>query len=597
MRGRHAEAREHLTAAVDVLRADPDTDTVRALEQLALLEVFAGSAEGGQLTDEALALGQAFDVGPSLLCGLLDARGIYFSSLGRHVEAIAYFRESARVASQAGDNIAKGRALCNLAVDLGITDPAAGAEAAREAASCVRQTGARDSLAIANINLASALLLLGDWDAAEDVCARADSDGLAEHEIVVCQRAWQAALRGQADAAENDFAAIPGLLASEDPQDQAAVSVVAAFIAAARLQPREALSHCQRVLSQLEAIGLGHDFVRWAWPLAARAAEDLGDTAAVDDLLTLLDTHRPGQPGPMLRAERALVRARRAARDGDHDALAGAVAACAPTAPLTTSPTASWTTRSSWPGRATRTRRRRPSGKPAPSASGCAASRFSAAWTPSPPNDLVSGPSHGLTCPRRFRRDRNRAFGRLRRHAAQAPRPLPGRAAPPGPAGADRGVPGRPGRQLVLPGGDLGLRLRPDPFHPVAVGPGGLSLGARVAAGQLRRCARRPLRAGHGPGGLRAGQCGADDGDGRGGRDRRAGRLRAGPGSPVGGAAGALSARCRRPYPGCRRGKGSGRRQLDLLGPAEPGGRAGPGYRRPAAADRPARHRRSDQRG
>ena len=33
--GRHAEAREQLTAAVEVLRADPDTDTVRALEQLA----------------------------------------------------------------------------------------------------------------------------------------------------------------------------------------------------------------------------------------------------------------------------------------------------------------------------------------------------------------------------------------------------------------------------------------------------------------------------------------------------------------------------------------------------------------------------------
>ena len=34
--GRHAEAREQLTAAVEVLRADPDTDTVRALEQLAV---------------------------------------------------------------------------------------------------------------------------------------------------------------------------------------------------------------------------------------------------------------------------------------------------------------------------------------------------------------------------------------------------------------------------------------------------------------------------------------------------------------------------------------------------------------------------------
>ena len=41
--GRHAEAREQLTAAVEVLRTDPDTDTVHVLEQLATVEVFAGS--------------------------------------------------------------------------------------------------------------------------------------------------------------------------------------------------------------------------------------------------------------------------------------------------------------------------------------------------------------------------------------------------------------------------------------------------------------------------------------------------------------------------------------------------------------------------
>ena len=32
--GRHAEGRDHLTAAMEVLHVDPDTDTVRALEQL-----------------------------------------------------------------------------------------------------------------------------------------------------------------------------------------------------------------------------------------------------------------------------------------------------------------------------------------------------------------------------------------------------------------------------------------------------------------------------------------------------------------------------------------------------------------------------------
>ncbi len=325
--GRHAEARERLTAALGVLRADPDTDTVRALEELAMLEVFAGSAEAASLTDEALALGQALAVGPSLLCGLLNARAIYLSSFDRHAEAAAYFHECARVASQAGDINSRGRALSNLAVDLTVTDPVAGVQAGREAVTCLRQTGARDMLGYAIVNLASGFLLLGEWDAAEDECAKADSDGLAEHQVVICQRGWHAALRGQVDAAEACLAAIPGLLASEDPQDQASASVVAMFMAHARQLPREALQHASRVLAQVELIGFGHDFIRWTWPLAARAADDLEDTGARDDLLALLDGQQPGKLGPTLGAERDLARARRAARDGDRDALAAAVAA------------------------------------------------------------------------------------------------------------------------------------------------------------------------------------------------------------------------------------------------------------------------------
>jgi hypothetical protein len=60
--------------------------------------------------------------------------------------------------------------------------------------------------------------------------------------------------------------------------------------------------------------------MRRAWPLAARAAHDLGDAAATSDLLALLDNHQPGHLAPMLRAERDLARARIAASDGGRDA-------------------------------------------------------------------------------------------------------------------------------------------------------------------------------------------------------------------------------------------------------------------------------------
>ena len=42
-------------------------------------------------------------------------------------------------------------------------------------------------------------------------------------------------------------------------------------------------------------IGISHDFVGWAWPLAARAAGELQDTTAIKDLLALLDAYQPGQ--------------------------------------------------------------------------------------------------------------------------------------------------------------------------------------------------------------------------------------------------------------------------------------------------------------
>ena len=67
-----------------------------------MLEVFAGSPDADRLTAEALALGQALDVGPGQLSDAApDPGALPLLASGGH-EAIAYFRESARLASQAG---------------------------------------------------------------------------------------------------------------------------------------------------------------------------------------------------------------------------------------------------------------------------------------------------------------------------------------------------------------------------------------------------------------------------------------------------------------------------------------------------------------
>jgi len=70
-------------------------------------------------------------------------------------------------------------------------------------------------------------------------------------------------------------------------------------------------------LSHAPAIGIGREQVRWAWPLAARLAAELGRSATLTELLALLDTQPPGQLPPLLRAENDLARARAKADAGD----------------------------------------------------------------------------------------------------------------------------------------------------------------------------------------------------------------------------------------------------------------------------------------
>jgi tetratricopeptide (TPR) repeat protein len=325
--GRHAEAREHLTAALEVLRTDPDTDTVLALHRLASVETSAGSPDADRLSAEALSLGQALGIGDRDLSDLFITRGIYLCATNRGAEAAAYYRESARLADRADDARRLGTALVSLGDAQGGIDPRAAAETARTAASHLRRAGHRDHLAVAIVNLTQALLMLGDWDAAEaELTQAADSDALADFEFFACQRAWVAALRGDTDASETVLAGLKQMRATEDPQDKAIVTLVEGFTAAARGQPQHTLHHARAILAHANALGISHDCLRWAWPLAARAAHDLDDTVAIGELLTLLDFYQPGHLAPMLRAERALVRARLAARD-DYPAGAAPLAA------------------------------------------------------------------------------------------------------------------------------------------------------------------------------------------------------------------------------------------------------------------------------
>jgi class 3 adenylate cyclase/tetratricopeptide (TPR) repeat protein len=335
--GRHTDAREQLSSAVEILRADADADAVEALKELAALEVFSGSPDADRLTSEALNLGQALDVGPGQLCELFLYRGVYHGSAERRPQAISYLRESARLAAQADDTFTVGRAMVNLSDVLAGTDAAEAADAARTAAGHLRRAGHRAYLAVAITNLAEALLQLGDWDAAEaELTQAADSDVFVYIEQISWKRAWLAALRGDAETAETLLSGLTESAASEDPQAESGISVLQAFIGAARRRPQDALRHARASLARVDALGISFETLRWAWPVAARCAYELGDTAAARELLAQLDSYQPGYLAPMLRAERDLVRARLASGDGDVTAAASFTVAIASLRELST---------------------------------------------------------------------------------------------------------------------------------------------------------------------------------------------------------------------------------------------------------------------
>jgi class 3 adenylate cyclase/tetratricopeptide (TPR) repeat protein len=314
-RGRLAEAREQCTAALDVLQEDFDNETVGALVALAIVETMAGSHDSDELTTKALVAAQEVDVNPARLASAFTIRGMYLNQAMRSAEAVAYYTQAARFSEQAGDTARLGQAWLNISDAIAATDPAAGAEAALTAAGHLRQTGDRILLSTAIGNLIQTQVSLGDWDAADDILTSAvESDGLGDIEFLVFYRGWLAALRGDAMTAGAVLAGLEDLRTSEDVQDKAVLHSLEAFTAAARGQAADALTHARHVLAHADTLGISHESVRWTWPLAARAAHELGDTAAAEQLLAQLGSHPPGHIVPMLRAEQSLVRARLAAR-------------------------------------------------------------------------------------------------------------------------------------------------------------------------------------------------------------------------------------------------------------------------------------------
>ncbi len=335
---RYAEGRSALQEAIAVLAEHPDADTVEAMGQLANLEAFNGTPEADRATVDALRLAQALGLGPAEMSGAVQVRGTYLARAERTDEAVFHLREAVRLAEQTDRLDILAVVLGNLGTTLMGLDPAASVDATRRAINAARRSGDRRVLAVGLANLSMCLLELGRWDEVDELLAPGgEADSLPDSiELGRWAQALLAGLRGDGVRSTQLVSQLTLMPDSDDPEDLSAVALVEALAAAASGRPEDALANARRAISHRDVLGLGHEVVRFGWPLATRIALDRRDDDTVDELVAMLPSGLPGLVPPALRAERQLVLARRSAAADDPEAVptfASAIAAMRGTSP------------------------------------------------------------------------------------------------------------------------------------------------------------------------------------------------------------------------------------------------------------------------
>ncbi len=307
--GRLDDARRYLDDAMQELRDQPDHETIRALHELATVDVFSASPRAAETVWEAIELAIGLDSDASVLADTFSVAGIWYLTTNRIELCLAMLERSAKLAQQAGDRRAEARALSNIAGAVVITDPRTAIDAGRKAAELSRQLGDAVFLVTATANLASALLLTGGWEEAESRLEQLVDVGGAQDPRIYPYYLLAASLRGDANHAREIAAGPMQRLRDSDAPDEQAMVALADAAVALDDDPRATVEHARTLLTHIDAVGLAGEITVWGWWLGARAARDLGDAAALADLVAVVDAHPVGHVPPALRAEVDLARA------------------------------------------------------------------------------------------------------------------------------------------------------------------------------------------------------------------------------------------------------------------------------------------------
>ena len=258
------------------------------------------------LLESALTLAQHHDL-TGQLADTLYLKGILLSSTGRTVEARALFEASLSAARLHGIIRSEMSVEATLADHFMTRDLPGAQEHAEASLALARRYGVRGFEAGASGNLMYILTMAGRPEEAELLGAEmleSASDERSEAAINL-KLADIEILRGNIAAARDHLLLGRPVTEGDDAQFRPMYAAAEAAIYLAEGRSRDALEIARRAIEEAKSAGLGvaHEAVRAAYPVALHAAVVAGDLEEADRLTETLAVRPQGEVPPYLRAQ------------------------------------------------------------------------------------------------------------------------------------------------------------------------------------------------------------------------------------------------------------------------------------------------------
>jgi len=321
--GRIEEAVERMEAAFEVLSTEePDADLATLAAQIGRLLFFMGQSERAlQRTELALSIAEALRL-REVFSHALQTKGNILAGLGRSEEGVTLTEKALAVALEGNLSTAAMRAYQNLNAFMADTDRLDVAlRYCAESLELSRRTGNRMAELRVRASEVSAFAWLGRWDeaasAADEVLETPDrASGVLLELFFMCAVHVN---RGELEAARRVLQLLPDGEISQDIQTRAVYRSQQAAVLRAEGRLSEALAAGEEAYGARNELGIVNVNIKEGLVQAIEAAFALEDTAKVEQLLGDIDSLRPGDLTPYLRAHGSRFAAKLAALRGEPD--------------------------------------------------------------------------------------------------------------------------------------------------------------------------------------------------------------------------------------------------------------------------------------